>query len=131
MEALKMADAFIRIQKNNNITHAIEQDAEDVCSLYFLHLDRPELTHPDHWEMHPGGDELLLVTSGELDVEMVSQALPVEDSVPHNPERKLVTVCSGESLVIKKGHWHRIILKKETNLVVAGFRKDSKLAPVV
>ena len=95
MEALKMTDTFIRIRKNNNITHATEHDAEDVCSLYFLRLDRSELTHPDHWEMHPGGDELLLVTSGELDVEIVSQAQPAEDSVPHNAERALVTVCSG------------------------------------
>ena len=76
-------------------------------------------------------NELLPVTSGGLDIEIVSDTKRLEDAVPHNAKRKTVSVRDGESLVVKKGNWHRIILKKETNLVVAGFRKNSKLAPVV
>lgn len=130
METLKMHETFIHILKENAITYSTERSAKGVCSLFFFHLVHPHDTHPDCWEIHPEGDELLLVTKGEIDVEMVTRTYNGEDTVPANAETEMATVYGGELLIIPKGHWHRILLKQETDLVVATFKGNSKLAPV-
>ena len=131
MQALKMNDTFIHILKENEITRSHKRNVKGVCSLSCYHIEDPEHTHPHHWEMHPEGDELLLVAQGEVDVQVVTQTENMENSVPHNPEGQTVTLRGGESFIVKKGFWHRILLKKETDLLVAGFWEGSKIAPVI
>ena len=132
MQSLKMSDTFIHIRNEKKITHSKERNVKDICSLACYHIEDPEHTHPHHWEIHPNGDELLLVAKGEVDIEVVvTEAEITENGVPSNPETEAVTLRSGESFIVKKGFWHRIILKKETDLIVAGFWDGSKLAPVI
>ena len=130
MEVLKMHETFIHILKDNAITHSTERSVNGIYSLFFFHLTQPNDTHPDCWEIHPDGDELILVTKGELEVEMVTQTYNGEDTVPANLSRKTAILHDGELLIVPKAHWHRIILKKETDLIVATFGGNSKLAPV-
>jgi mannose-6-phosphate isomerase-like protein (cupin superfamily) len=130
MEILKMHETFVHILKENAITHSTDRKVKGICSLFFFHLIHPDDTHPDCWEIHPDGDELLLVTRGELNIEMVTQLYNGEDTVPDTAETEMVTLHGGELLIIPKGHWHRILLRKETDLVVATFGGNSKLAPV-
>lgn len=130
METLNMNETFIHILKENKISHGDERDIQNVCSLSFFKIDSPTDTHPDYWEIHPEGDELLLVTNGKLEVEIVTGTNYLQ-AVPCYPESKKLIVSSGESIIVKKGHWHRILLKEPTNLVVAGFRENSKLSPVI
>jgi mannose-6-phosphate isomerase-like protein (cupin superfamily) len=130
METLKMHETFIHILKENAITHSADRSVKGICSLFFFHLVQPKDTHPDCWEIHPDGDELLLVTQGELKIEMVTQTYNGEDTVPENSNKETAILRDGELLIVPKAHWHRIILKKETDLVVATFGGNSKLAPV-
>jgi len=130
METLKMHETFIHILKENAITYTTERTAKGICSLFFFHLIHPRDTHPDCWEIHPDGDELLLVTSGELDVEVVTQKYNGEDTVADNANTEVATIYGGELLIVPKGHWHKIILKKESDLVVATFGGNSKMSPV-
>lgn len=69
-----------------------------------------------------------MVTRGELDVEMVTETYNGEDTVADNAKTEMATIYGGELLIIPKAHWHRIILKKETDLVVTTFKGNSKLA---
>src|SRR6201999_3212294 len=121
METLKMDETFVHILKENAISSSTQREVKGICSLFFFHLINPHDTHPDCWELHPDGDELLLVTGGEIDVEIVTEKFNGEDIVAGNSKREIVTVYSRELLIIPKGHWHRILLKKETDLVVATF----------
>ncbi|UCS95541.1 hypothetical protein KZP23_11260 [Echinicola marina] len=130
METLNMNETFIHILKGNKISNGDERDIQNVCSLSFFKIDNPTDTHPNQWEIHPDGDELLLVTNGKLEVEIVTGTNYLK-VVPHNPEIKKVIVNSGESIIVKKGHWHRLLLQKPTSLIVAGFRENSKLSPVI
>ena len=72
METLKMYETFIHFLKGNEIIPLPSPDRymEGACSLSFFHPDHPDIAHPDHWEIHAEGDELLLVTDGELEVEL-------------------------------------------------------------
>lgn len=130
MEVLKMQETFVHILKNNTITHSTDRTVPGICSLFFFKLTNPGDTHPNCWEIHPDGDELLLVTKGEIEVEMVISPYSGEDSVPGNVIKELAVLRDRELLIVPKAHWHRIILKKETDLIVATFGGNSKLAPV-
>jgi mannose-6-phosphate isomerase-like protein (cupin superfamily) len=130
METLKMHETFIHILKENAITYSRTRTFKGICSLFFFHLLQPADTHPDCWEIHPDGDELLLVTKGELEVEMVTRPFTGEDSVPGQSPKDIAVLQGGELLIVPKGHWHRIILKQESELVVVTFGGNSKLAPV-
>ena len=58
---------------------------------------------PSPWEMHPDCDELLHVSEGEIEVEV----LP-----PEGGEGILATVKEGSYLVVPRGCWHRQYLKE-------------------
>ena len=130
METLKMNETFIHILKENAISFTTKRSVQGICALFFFNLLHPEDTHPNCWEIHPDGDELLVVTKGELEIEMVTDAYGGEDVVPLGAGKETAVLRDGELLIIPKGHWHRIILKKESELVVLTFGGDSKLAPV-
>ena len=125
-----MHETFIHIMRENAITHSRDRAVKGVCSLFFFNLLQPKDTHPDCWEIHPDGDELLLVTKGELEIEMVTRSFTGEDTVPKNSDKETAVLHDGELLIVPKGHWHRIILNKQTELVVATFGGNSKLAVV-
>ena len=125
-----MHETFIHIMRENAITHSRDRTVKGVCSLFFFNLLQPKDTHPDCWEIHPDGDELLLVTKGELEIEMVTRSFTGEDTVPRNSDKETAVLHDGELLIVPKGHWHRIILNKQTELVVATFGGNSKLAVV-
>lgn len=130
METLKMHETFVHFLKENTITHTAERSVRGICSLFFFNLTQAKDTHPDCWEIHPDGDELLLVTKGEVEIEIVTQAYNGEDSVAGNSAKEAAVLHDGELLIVPRAHWHRIILKKETELVVATFGGNSKLAAV-
>lgn len=125
-----MHKTFVHILKKNAITHSTDRSVRGICSLFFFHLTQPNDTHPNCWEIHPDGDELLMVTKGEVEIEMVTQTYNGEDTVPGDSAKEAAILHDGELLIVPRAHWHRIILRKETELVVATFGGNSKLAPV-
>ena len=56
-------------------------------------------------EVHLNGDEILYVISGELNL--------TSDS---NPNESL-SLCSGESCIIKKGEWHKVNVIQTAQLI--------------
>jgi mannose-6-phosphate isomerase-like protein (cupin superfamily) len=60
---------------------------------------------PHNGEMHPDGDELLYVVSGRMDVILEEQG-----------SETTVEVTEGQSLVVPKGTWHRVIPREPTRL---------------
>jgi len=56
-------------------------------------------------EVHLDGDEILYVISGELSL--------TSDSNPNEP----LSLCSGDSCIIKKGEWHKVNIIKLTQLI--------------
>lgn len=130
MEKQKMHQTFVHIMKDNAITHSTDRAVPGICSLFFFNLQKASDTHPDCWELHTDGDELLMVTRGEVVIEMVSAPYAGETTVPADARKEQAVLQDGELLIVPKGHWHRILLKKETELVVATFGGNSKMAAV-
>lgn len=62
------------------------------CMHYGDQLDRSD------WELHPDTDELLMVLSGSVTVEILTDT-----------DRHHVPLAAGQFAIVPKGHWHRHI----------------------
>jgi quercetin dioxygenase-like cupin family protein len=59
-----------------------------------------------HWEMHPAGDEVLYLASGELELILDM------DGREHR-----VSFRAGETFIVPKGIWHRALVRVPGDLI--------------
>lgn len=60
-----------------------------------------EDAHPNMWEMHPEGEEILVMLTGSLDVEYADDRCRARSSLG-----------AGRGIVIPRGVWHRLELRE-------------------
>ncbi len=70
------------------------------------------------WEMHPVGDELLTMLSGEMDV--VFEQAGREVTVPLRP---------GETCVVPRGVWHRQVVRQAGDYLGITYGKGTQHRP--
>lgn len=58
-----------------------------------------------HWEVHPAGDEILLLLSGEMTI--ILEGDPDET----------FTMQSGEAFIVPRGRWHRVKVTEPGEMV--------------
>lgn len=75
----------------------------DGLTFGFHRVDRDS---PHGGELHPDGDELLVVLSGSMTVELVAG----DGSVDH------VAVPAGHGCIVPRGHWHRLLVDEPTTI---------------
>jgi hypothetical protein len=73
----------------------------------------------DHWEVHPGGDELLLRLSGEMEV------------VLQNGSRRRHVKLGARSpcCIVPKGTWHTLLVRKPGALLFVTPGKGTRVRP--
>jgi hypothetical protein len=76
----------------------------------------PNDLHADIWEMHPAGDEVLVMLTGELSLEYCDGSC-----------RATSALESGRGVVIAKGVWHRLLLRKPGLLMVLSPSRGTRL----
>lgn len=74
--------------------------------------------HEDVLERHPGGDEVLLLASGELEV-----------VVHADDEPRRVVLHAGEAFVVPRGTWHRLRVRRPGRLVIINHRAGMETRP--
>jgi len=62
-----------------------------------------------HWEVHPAGEEILLLLSGTM-------TLVLEGVLEGDPDERF-TLRPGEAFVVPRGRWHRIEVIEPGELV--------------
>lgn len=67
------------------------------------------------WERHPGGDELLHVLEGEIDLTVLTDSDPVHE-----------TVRAGSVCVVPRGLWHRTLARSAVTLLYMTPAKGNK-----
>lgn len=75
--------------------------------------------HPDEWEMHPAGAELVYLVEGAVD-------LVLEEP---GGERS-VALRTGSAFVIARGTWHRFVRRGPCDLLFVVRGAGTKLKPV-
>lgn len=81
----------------------------------FFSANEPDDVHSDFWEMHPEGDELLIVYSGALDL-----VLEGADST------RTVGLSSQTAFIVPAGIWHRLLLHKPSVLIAITNRNGTR-----
>lgn len=64
-------------------------------------IARDSDAHPDMWEMHPAGDEILVMLTGALAVEYAD-----------GDRRGMSSLGAGQTVVMPSGVWHRLELRE-------------------
>jgi mannose-6-phosphate isomerase-like protein (cupin superfamily) len=59
-----------------------------------------------HWERHPGGDEILVMVSGEMDLVLETRS-----------GNRRVRLKAGQTFVVPRGVWHRGLARKPGKLM--------------
>jgi mannose-6-phosphate isomerase-like protein (cupin superfamily) len=62
--------------------------------------------HADEWEMHPGGDEVLYLLVGALDVVLDEPA-----------GERAFGLRGGQACLVPRGVWHRLVLREPSDLL--------------
>ena len=75
----------------------------------------------DSSEMHPDGDELHYVASGELDLVLESDDDAGTDQVVH--------LTAGTSAVVPRGVWHRFVVHQPARAVAVTFGRGTQHRP--
>jgi mannose-6-phosphate isomerase-like protein (cupin superfamily) len=78
------------------------------------HLSGPRDAHYPVWEMHPAGDELLLLASGSLSVEY--RAGGAERSAP---------LPAHAAFIVPAGVWHRVVVHEPSVLMAMTPRRGT------
>lgn len=71
-----------------------------------------------NWEMHPAGDELLLMLSGEMTV-----------ILEHDHREVAVDLAPGGAFVVPRGTWHRQVMRSPGEYLGATYGKGSEHRP--
>jgi len=66
------------------------------------------------WERHANGDELFLVTDGEIDLEVLDD----------DGASKQITINEGGLFVVPQGRWHQLTAKENVNILFASPSED-------
>jgi mannose-6-phosphate isomerase-like protein (cupin superfamily) len=62
--------------------------------------------HADEWEMHPGGDDVLYLLTGALDVVLDEPA-----------GERTFDLRGGQACLVPRGVWHRLVLRRPSDLL--------------
>jgi mannose-6-phosphate isomerase-like protein (cupin superfamily) len=74
----------------------------------------------DHEEMHPNGDELHLLVSGELDIVLVDEA----------GREDVITVPAGSMACVPRGAWHRLRARTPSRGIAATAGRGTQHRPI-
>jgi mannose-6-phosphate isomerase-like protein (cupin superfamily) len=74
--------------------------------------------HPSMEEMHPEGDEILLLVSGAMDV-----------IVKEDGKEKSTALEAGQFAIVPRGAWHRLVMRKPGQLLFINSRKGMQSRP--
>lgn len=105
--AMRLQDNFIHLAPDGSVRFFVKNPELMNGRVLALHrVNGPEDVHFPTWEMHPEGDELLIVASGSLAVEFREEELNWTE--PLTPQ----TAC-----IVRAGTWHRLIVHEPSVLI--------------
>ena len=95
-------------------------DAAVDCILGVVDFYDDESVHADHWECHPGGDEILCVLEGRL-LATVTRDGATEEAV----------IAKGQAFIVPRAGWHRLRVLEPGRLLFFTPSAGTELRPHV
>lgn len=120
----KMQDSIIAYGVDGRASR-VEQPLETLEESAFSHLvgvitfTDDESVHANHWEIHPGGDEILYVLEGRL-LAVIERDGGAEQAV----------IVAGQGFVMPRASWHRLKVLEPGRLLFFTPTEGIALRPV-
>ncbi len=113
LEAFNLTDTYIHLSDGPVVT-AVEVDEDFWENIHYrteLHEGRlvTVIDNRDdwsHWEMHPAGEEVVILLSGEIN-------LVLEEA----GEEAEVELKAGQAFIVPRGVWHRAVVFKRGQIL--------------
>lgn len=80
----------------------------------------PADLHPENWEMHPDGDELLFLLDGAIDVMLAAE---------NGGDGVLLPLRRGQACLVESGTWHRLLLRAPSRLMFVTPAGGTRMRP--
>jgi mannose-6-phosphate isomerase-like protein (cupin superfamily) len=93
------------------MTSGDSAELKDGRTLALYHVNNARDVHYPNWEMHPEGDELLILASGSLSVEIREG-----ETAPLPPQA---------AFIVPAGTWHRLIVHEPSVLIAVTTRRNT------
>ncbi|MBU3025194.1 cupin domain-containing protein [Zobellia galactanivorans] len=129
MEIIELESSFVHLKDDGGILASTDRLMKDCYTVSSFHLMEYKQSHPDYWEIHPSGDELILIVEGKIEVEYLDDQVS-DPAINQSTKKTKRTITGGQAIIIPKGHWHRLILKEASQIVVMAKNEGSKHCPV-
>jgi mannose-6-phosphate isomerase-like protein (cupin superfamily) len=91
----------------------------DGWQLMTFHVESDADVHADHWEMHPGADEVVTCLTGGI-------RLYLRPERPGDREDE-VTLEAGSAVVVPRGRWHRIELDRASDIMAITLASGTRI----
>lgn len=89
-----------------------------------FHAADDDAVHADHWERHPGGNEVLCPLSGAVEVYLRDRPDGGDAGEP------VATLTAGQVFIVPVGQWHRLAVAEPGDLLAVNASIDPELDPV-
>jgi len=107
IEKADLANFVLDIRSDWSVTRRLRKPGPpariDGMTVGLVTMSASDLS-PHDGEMHPDGDEILLVTSGRIRISYDSRAEPLY-------------LSAGEACIVRKGEWHRLDCLEDGQLI--------------
>jgi mannose-6-phosphate isomerase-like protein (cupin superfamily) len=118
--AVRLQDNCIHLAQDGTMRACAKGGQTSGCILVLHRVNGPDDAHYPIWEMHPEGDELLILVSGSLAVEFhEEEADRTEPLAPHS------------ACIVRAGIWHRLIVYEPSVLMAITPRHNTAHAKVI
>ncbi|MGE2689597.1 cupin domain-containing protein [Mycolicibacterium pulveris] len=117
---IDLYSAAIRLAGERQAQHT-ERRFDAVLSGWHIMAFRAETSddsHADHWEMHPGADEVVTCLSGAI--RMYFRA----DDTGDDEE---VALAEGAAVIVPRGRWHRIEVDVPSDILAVTVLENTQL----
>lgn len=118
-DALDLLDTAIQLRDGGSAEPGARRGlaAPGLWTVAAIRADSDQAVHADVWERHPAGDEVLCVLSGAITVSLRDHGDGTEP---------VVTLRSGQAVVVPTGCWHRLTVSEPADLLALTPRADTQ-----
>jgi hypothetical protein len=119
--AIDLFTSFLHLNEGGRV-HAerpsFDHDREG-WQLMTFHVETDADVHADHWELHPGAEEIVACLTGGI-------RLYLRPQQPGDAPEEF-TVPAGTAAIVPRGRWHRIELDAPSDIMSVTMGRGSRL----
>lgn len=117
---IDLYSAAIRLAGEHQAQHT-ERRFDAVRSGWHImafHAETDDDSHADHWEMHPGADEVVSCLTGAIRMYFRAEDAGADEQI---------ALAEGAAVIVPRGRWHRIEVDVPSDILAVTVLENTQL----